>query len=377
MSAPSLPSGASDPRATAGSFGLVRSAFGATWRTLVAMSLSQFLLSSLILIGWTYRWMQGSAVRYWRRKTGVGVADPAGWPEWAIRSGGGARTLFAPLAENLRIGAQALLTTWTLTLPACALWQFGWFAGWDNSFNKGYEQTFVGAGIAWIGIAMFVAAMLYLPIAQARHAATGEWRVVFDFRTNRAIAKDNRLFNLLLAVGYAVGSLPLTVLTIAPYFVANNNPALLDLSAAEQLAWLQRFYFWGALPLVGLFVALRLFATRIYARGLLDLVRSGEIPRDDLRGLERETIDELDCYGDHAASEKPHIALWATRGFGRSVAVGLTIALWLGFTAQIFIGQFLHYRPVRGWLNQPLVQAPWMRHIPAALADRTARVSKR
>jgi hypothetical protein len=351
------------------SFASIRTAFALWWRTLAGMALCQSLLSSMLVVGWTYRLMQRRAVLYWATRGRGLSARSAGYPEFAIRTGCGVRALLRPLAENLKLGAQALLTTWTFTLPACALWQFGWFAGWDNSFNKGYEQTYVGAGIAWIGIAVFIAAMLYLPIAQARHAASGEWRAVFDFRTNRAIAKENRFSNLLLALGYGLAGLPLLFLTIFPYFAANAIPALLDRTPAEQLAWLGAFYFWAALPLFLLFVALRLAATRIYARGVLDLVLAGALSRDALLGVERQAFDELDLQAIQQDRPKTHLALWATRGAGRLVAVALTVVLWFAFTAQIFVGQFFHYRPVQGWLNQPLVQAPWMRHIPPVMPE--------
>ena len=369
MSAPSIHSMIVPARKNARTSAYIRSAFALWWRTLAGMALCQTLLSSVLVVGWTYRLMQRRAVLYWARRGRGLSAQSAGYPELAIRTDSRFRGLFRPLAENLKLGAQALLTTWTFTLPACVLWQFGWFAGWDNSFNKGYEQTFVGAAIAWMGIAIFIAAMMYLPIAQARHAASGEWRAVFDFRTNRTIAKESRFSNLLLALGYAAAGMPLMALAIFPYFAANNNPALLDMAPAEQLDWLKNFYFWGALPLFLLFVGLRLAATRIYARGVLDLVLSGEIPRGSLRGLERQAFDELDLQAVQADRPRTNIAIWATRGAGRLVAVSLTVVLWFALTAQTFAGQFFHYRPVRGWLNQPLVHAPWMRHIPAPLAE--------
>ncbi len=368
MSAPTAPTSLFVTPAEARASGRLRAAFSTGWRTFVGMALCQTLLTSVLVIGWTYRLMQRRALLYWaRRGRGLRVRT-AGLPEWAIHRDAGLKGLLDPLAHNFKLGAQALASTWTVTLPACALWQFGWFAGWDNSFNKGYEQAFVGAGIAWIGIAMFLAAMLYLPIAQARHAASGEWRAFFDFHTNRKIAKDNRFSSLLLAAGYALGGLPILLLTMLPYFAANNNPALLEMSAAEQMAWLGRFYFWAALPLFALFVTLRLAATRIYARGLMDLVLSREIPRDALRGAEREAFDELDLHAVEDDAPRPNIAIWATRGAGRLVAAALTVLLWFGLTAQTFVGQFFHYRPVQGWLNQPLVQAPWMRHVPTPLA---------
>jgi len=356
--------------------GLLRFTFTATWKTFVAMALCQSLVGSILVVGWTYRLMQRSAVRYWgRRSSRPGLtSNRTRWPKWILSTnapqgpGSWPRRIFRPLGRNFKTGVQALLTTWTLTLPACALWQFGWYAGWDNSFNKGYEQAFVGVALAWAGIGLFIAAMLYVPVAQARHAASGEWRSFFDFRTNRAIIKRSRFSCLLLALGYAASGLLIAVFILLPYFAANNNPALLDLPASEQLAWLNRFYFWSAFPLFGLFVAVRIAAARIYAAGMLSLVRTGVRSLDDLYGAERQAFVALGLLD--SAPAKParrNAALWASSGAGRLIAASLTVVLWFTLAAQTFVGQFFHYRPVRGWLNQPLVQAPWIRHVPATL----------
>lgn len=350
------------------SSGVLRRGFGAVWRMFAAMALCQTLLGAVVVLGWTYRLMQRRVRRYWTQRVPGAKADGRlYWPEWAIagreaRAAGGT-ALVSPLWANLKTGAQALFTTWTLTLPACVLWQFGWFAGWDNSFNKGYEQAFTGAGIAWLGIAWFLLVMPYVPIAQARQAATGEWRRFFDFRVNRAILRRRRFSSLLLALGYALASFPIFVLTVGPYFVGNNNPAILELSRAEQLEWLKTFHFWGAAPLVALFVGLRLWASRIYAAGLVDWLRSGEASIPGLAEEERTALGEAEIV-PAADAKASHRALWA---FGRAIVIPVTVALWFTVAAQVFVGQFLHYRPVQGWLNQPLIQAPWIRNIPGPL----------
>ena len=44
-------------------------------------------------------------------------------------------------------------------------------------------------------------------------------------------------------------------------------------------------------------------------------------------------------------------------------------AVWLTFVAQVFIANFFNYRGPRGWVNQPLIQLPWWREVPAHLVD--------
>ena len=58
------------------------------------------------------------------------------------------RAIFGSLGANLKLGAQSLFNIWVLTLPPCALWLFAWWGGWENSFNKGYEQFAVGPSVA-------------------------------------------------------------------------------------------------------------------------------------------------------------------------------------------------------------------------------------
>jgi hypothetical protein len=60
------------------------------------------------------------------------------------------------------------------------LWLFAWFAGWNNSFHKGYELAFVGPAAGWLGVALFISDMLYVPYAQVRHAVSGERRRFFE-----------------------------------------------------------------------------------------------------------------------------------------------------------------------------------------------------
>ena len=63
------------------------------------------------------------------------------------------KAFFQSLWLNLTIGAQAIFNTWVLTMPGCVLMLFSWYAGWHNSFNKGYEQAVVGPLTGFGGIA--------------------------------------------------------------------------------------------------------------------------------------------------------------------------------------------------------------------------------
>jgi hypothetical protein len=125
------------------------------------------------------------------------------------------------------------VNTWALTLPACLLWWFGWYDGWNNSFNKGYEQAAVGPLISLLGIAWFITAMFYVPLAQARQAVTGEWRSFYQFRLIWKIVRDRWVYCVLLAVLYALLSVPLSVLKTSPMFWMHSSPSLGALTSAQ------------------------------------------------------------------------------------------------------------------------------------------------
>jgi len=133
------------------------------------MLFCQSVLGALAVLGWTYRLMQRSVLKLWwklsessARTRGFAeflADDPrtrehAHWPNWflvqnfreAVRRNSAAslrRHLLAVLNAvgqslwtNVRLGVQGIFNTWVLTLPACVLMLFGWYDGWNNSFNK-------------------------------------------------------------------------------------------------------------------------------------------------------------------------------------------------------------------------------------------------
>src|SRR2546429_8683233 len=87
-----------------------------------------------------------------------------------------------------------------------------WYDGWNNSFNKGYEQFSVGPGVSVLGILLFITAMLYVPMAQARQAVTGNWRCFYQFRLIRTLVRRRWFACFGLAALYALCSLPILVL---------------------------------------------------------------------------------------------------------------------------------------------------------------------
>jgi hypothetical protein len=214
--------------------------------------------------------------------------------------------------------------------------------------------------------------MLYLPMAQARQAITGEWRAFYDLRTVWRVSTGNPVRTLLLAAAFSVVALPLNVLLMVPQGIENSNPDTAKMSDGEFLTFLNRFYFWvSAVGFLG-FVALRILAARWYASGLLSLLASGRLMAGDLRGAEAHALASLNL--DRARDpERRHPAIAATlivsRPVWRTAVLGTALLVWFTFVSQIYVREFIIYHPYRGFLNQPMVQLPWLRYVPAALQN--------
>ncbi|MCI0745393.1 MAG: hypothetical protein L0Y58_08320 [Verrucomicrobia subdivision 3 bacterium] len=378
------------------------------WKTLVFLWKytlgALFCLSiagSLIIIGWSYRLAQRSALRYWwarseYKRKGTRLADhlarhdPAHehlhWPNWfarqnfrkAIQRMEGVSRLshvwsllkasFHSLAVNLKTGVQGIFNTWVLTMPACILWLFSWYDGWNNSFNKGYEQAFVGPATGWLGIMLFMAVMLYLPLAQARQAVTGDWRSFYNFSFVWGLVRRHWLACLLLAILTSAFFLPVMILKTAPAFFGMKDPNFPNTSSKQVIDLLNSYFFYCAFLVFPLYVCLRVIAARIYARAVLHGVQTGEISVMDLTPKERMELQRLNLIQVNPPRSR-HVLLRVAKST-TSLAffcAGLfaTGLVWFTFVAQIYISEFLNYHPVIAWLNQPLIQLPWFRYVPA------------
>ena len=377
------------------------------WKYLIGMTLCQSVLGSVLVVGWTYRLMQRSVLKQWWKRSPVGTRrmsfeeflecsqatrEHGHWPNWMIqqnflrelRSTRAMRTgtlravqsvvvaLFTSLWSNLKLGVQAIFNTWVLTLPACVLWLFAWYDGWNNSFNKGYEHATVGLLTGLLGVGLFISAMLYVPLAQVRQAAAGSWRAFYQFRFVWRLIRQRWLSCMALAALYSALSLPVTVLKIAPVFFPQGNPALEDATDAEILHILQVYFFWSCAVVLPCYVVLRLTASRIYASALLTSVQNGLVSPDELGSNERQVLSNLDLLYGRVMRNRSVLAqsvAWSAARLRGAIAGLATAVLWFSFVAQIFISAFFNYHPVIEWMNQPLVQLPWFHYIPSHLSE--------
>jgi hypothetical protein len=362
------------------------------WKFFVGMILCQSLVGGVLVVGWAYRFMRRTVYKRWWQRSETRIqgrtfheflADDVAtqphrtWPNWVLEQNFRAafrrqpiKALVRSLWLNLKIGVQGIFNTWMLTLPGCVLMSFSWYDGWNNSFNKGYEQALVGPLTGILGLLMFIVAMLYVPMAQARQAATGEWRSFYQFRMVRRLVLRRWPACLGLAMLYSLFSIPILVLRVVPQFFPQigkqPTEVLAALTEKQLVDGLNTYFFMAALVVLPAYVVLRWVAARIYATGLLSAVEAGVVPIGLLAENERTILGRLNLLQVRSAPRR-HVLI---RLVGTTVnwlfwgtATVLMVLVWFSFVAQIYIGQFMNYLPGLGWLNQPLVQLPWFHHL--------------
>ena len=344
--------------------------FRDTWRTRGVNALIDFI------IGWPYRFMQWRALKLWRRLT---TPVDESWPNWIVHQEFREmwrthkfEALFHSLWMNFRLGVAGAFNTFVLTLPGCALMLFGWYDGWNNSFNKGYEQFSVGPATSWVGILIFAAAMLYVPMAQARQAITGEWRSFYQWGLIWRLVRLRWLQSLAIAAVYALVSFPILILRAgAPYIQGKANKMtaeqLMALPHDQVVQSLNQYYLWCALLILPAFVFVRWLAARNYATGTAIAIKRGLIAAFGLSDFERGALARLNMLEPAPAPARHILLRMAARvwRFGlRSAAITAIFLVWVIYVFELYICQFFHYIPGVGWLNHCLVQLPWFHFIP-------------
>lgn len=362
----------------------MRTLFGFLWRYLLGALFTLTPVTAILVVGWTQRATARSVARNWHRRAGnaprdfpdFARAEPgtyalAHWPRWIMADDASAlfaearrsgpvrafgltlRALFGSLLLNAAAGMRALVPVAIVALPAGALFLMSWWGGWENSFNKGYEQSWVGPAVAFAGIAYFVVAMTLLPLAQARQAVNNSWRAFFDIAFLRRAAREVRLGLIGLAVLFLTAGFAVAVLKVEPLALGNSVDTEAD---AARLAL--QYPLLVAAILFPLYVMLRLAAGRVYAKAALRLAGQDGIAFAE---RERDLLARLSL--DAAKPKSEHgIIVRAAAGSGAlifgALAGAAAFAAWFGFTAEIYVAQLLAHDWL-AWLNHPLVGLPW------------------
>lgn len=340
-----------------------------------------------LLTGWINRYMRQCAVKVWVKKSGVPdqkafyeTADNSVlkiWPRWLEpekENQTAGHILLRPLRKGKQVaralkrhyqnGLMTLFNTWIVTLPFGFCWLWMWWAGWNNTFARGYEEEGLAQSVLILSMFAFCVLMLYLPLAQARQAIEGTWQSFFDIRAVRTIAKQVRFRLLLLALGYALFSG--VILIGAKTLLANFGQIYaLDMNDPQMLEQKIFMHFLGMISIfyLGLLLVKRMNA-RIYAIGVIKALRSGALKPEDLMPYERKILIDRLGYKQTApkklAPRWRRALKWPLKKIGALLLVLTTLGVWGGLVSTLYFAQFMNHS-YPDWLNIPLIQMPFIR----------------
>jgi len=370
-------------------------ALGWLWAFAVGAVFCTQLALSFLVLGWLGRWVRGRVLRglYLAspRRDVVPLADACadlgervpGRPHWFLRDGSSekptARTFLGRLlwpvwsvGVNLQMGLKLFVGTWLVLGWACLLLFFGWEYGWEISFGKVYERSFVGASTTFLALTLCAVLLPYALLAQVHMAVTGELKSVLDHRLIRRMIRVSlvpliALAVLLLGFGTIFEGLK-SVGRLAMGNHLGSEPTAAEIRALDGL--LRTYFFWSCVGLMAALLVVKGVAARIYRGALVQLLRRGEVRPDELPLALRRWVVGLRL--DAPATPVAPSRLWsAARFVGRG---GLRVALFLALFLFLFrghVGVFLTYDPgpASSFLNQPLVQAPWFGFTPGNLEE--------
>jgi Protein of unknown function (DUF4013) len=382
---------------------------GWAWRVAVGAVFCTNLFLSILVVGWLYRWMQWRALNVWWRQSraakegsfedfcdSLGLDSPTPRPRWFLRDHFrwhriqqemkaptwdgeppgflrlAARAVVVPVRAlwlNFWVGLKALFCTYSLTCWGCLLMTWAWEYGGLNSFNKGYEQAWVGQTFSLLGVLLFVAALFYVPMAQVHQAVTGDMRAFFDFRFLWQLIRA-RLTAYVIYAGLFIGiALVFEMLKTAPLFMPwcdlSGDPTPAELRTC--LACLAAYYLVCGFLLFLTLLLTRRVAVSIYCSAVLKVLRRGRVRHEELHPKLGRWLDRMGVLPAVIPQrEGAVLALRKTgRLFYRWALWTVLFFLWMGFAApKQYVGESLNYHPVLGFMNHPMIQFPAFDYIP-------------
>ena len=181
---------------------------------------------------------------------------------------------------NFKLGLKATFCTFTLLGLPCLLMCWSWEQGWINSFGGGYEEALRGASLGFLGIFLFAAAMLYVPMAQTHQAVTGRARSFFEFRFVWQLICARLTLYVMLALAIGFWAFLLHVFRDAAGLA--GFPGNAAATPEEGLAYFRQYLFVLSLFFFPVYVILRILAGLIYQSAVLKVLRRGTITYKDL-----------------------------------------------------------------------------------------------
>lgn len=291
-------------------------------------------VTAVLALGWLTR-RQGHVAR-----SRFGAAEEA--PGWLLgpREQGRVARALGGLAANIRAGILALAALLAWTLPFTLLWLGAWWAGWENSFNKGYEQAFVGPATFLTGAFLAAVILPVLPFMLAHLATEDRLAAAFELR---------RLRSLIAQAGWRVPALMLlTALAALPFAAARG----LITTATDWASWIEDLSPDAAAALNGqitLALAALAFLSAWMLRSLAARVYATASPR--AAGLRPGLWDGTEA-AEAAEPAAPRSRLMTALWYGSAMAITLPLSF------LILAGQFLDHAWWR-WLFHPALTLPW------------------
>ena len=325
-----------------------------TAKLIVGVLLCLTPVTALIALGWLTRKTGLDIDTHLSRKAGAPHAQSRiRWPNWILGQRGGtsgrAGRLAGGLTANLTVGLRTLAAIGALVLPFGILWLMSWWAGWENSFNKGYEQAWVGPVVAFAGIILAVPILVHLPMALAHHAYESAWRSMFYVRRIRALVSAGGWPYVGVTLLFGIAALPLFAFKAAPVFMEQIYPEITGFSEPELRAFAEAYHFWGTVYLFLALVVIRSALARTYARAARAACNANPPLWEGSKAA-----GMLSGSGSAGDNTVRHFA-WV----GRLLRTVMITAVWLAFVAQVYVGQFFNHSWV-SWVNQPLLLIPWL-----------------
>jgi len=367
-------------------FGLVKISLGALF--------SQLVLGALLLAGWTAQILQRSIYLTWWKQSScrseksfqrflhdAGKSNYAKrLPDWflsddptgAHQKGRIRRKVseaFRLTLQRISIGLTLTFHSFLVTSPGLMIIGAGWYAGWQNSFNKGYEHAAIGPLISILGMLLLVPVLIYLPLAQASLISKGRWKAFYDLPYLRKI---HRLSLFPAGLAGLWGLLFFFILN-AGVMVANSaeiNEKAASLPTHEVVGFIKRYYlFWG-FPFVLMLGYYRHLCGRVYALGVLRALKSGSITEDELDEGEWKILNDLRLLQNPANQTTgrwfrmfQNLTQKTLRIMSTSFLVGISFLM----IVVIMVTQFWHFRGLWGWLHQPMLGLPWFQFVPNSI----------
>ncbi len=314
--------------------GLLARTFGAFRSLILGTLLCLTPITALIVLGWLMRRMRFVAAR----KAGMAAERP-GWIMGARGAGKLAR-LLGGLAANIREGVLAALSLALASAPFTIIWMLSWWAGWENSFSKGYEQAFVGPSLGLAGVAVFCVIMIWLPLAIAHQAVENRALALFEWRKVRSAVRHTGWGYVLHAIVTVVFALPLFAGRGLVTFASGIVPGFDEMSADEIAVLAGNIDLALAAYVFVSLVILRSWSARVYATAVSRA----------LDGVDAPLWQNSPLAGQGHGKRSWQLTHWL-----RST---LLAVIWFGLAAQVFVAQFLNH-DWHVWMTHPYFLLPW------------------